>query len=153
MKIIELIFFLEKSVNDHDLIAFLETNHFDLKKLPRQERSKNQSSKVLCPIFLLHGIELRFGFEKEVLELYEIVLFQPKSDGLQKAHEIEYPFGLYPNQKVADYEAILGDFTGFDEPQLREYQCKKYKITIVFEPKDLDKKIKKIEISIIQNEN
>ena len=153
MKIIELISFLGKSVNNPDLIAFLEMNHFDLKKLPKQERSKNQSSKNLCPVFLLHGIELRFGFEQEALEIYEIVLFQPKSDGLQKVYDVEYPFGLYLNQKVADYEAILGNFIGFDEPQLREYHYKKYKITIVFDPSDLDKKIKSIEISILQNEN
>ena len=153
MKAKELIQFLGKSVEDTLFLEFLESNNFDISKMPTNERGRNQKSKHTTSISGLHGIELRFCFENSVLKFYEIIFFKPKSDGLQKVHEIEYPYSLYLNQKVADYEAILGDFAGFDEPQLREYHYKKYRITIVFEPKDLDKKIKKIEISIIQNEN
>ncbi len=151
MKAKELISFLGKSVNDLSFLEFLEINNFDIKKLPKQERSKNQKAKVLCPTFLLHGLELRFGFEKEQLNLQEIVFFKPQSNGLQEVHEIEYPFGLHLNQKKSEYEAILGDFVGYDEPQSRDYYYKNYNITILFEPSDLDKKIKSIEISIHEN--
>lgn len=150
MKATELISFLGKSIDDKSFLEFLETNNFSTKKFPKQSRSKAQGAKLLSPISKLHGIEMRFGFEKNELQLYEIVFSKPQSDGLQSVNEIEYPFGLHLNQKNADYETILGDFVGFDEPQLREYQYKNYAITIVFEPNDVDKKIKNIEISINQ---
>ena len=94
---------------------------------------------------------IAFGFEETELNLQEIIFSKPQSDGLLQVYEIEYPFGLHMNQKIADYEKILGNFVGFDEPQLREYQYKYYQITIIFEPKDIDKKIKSIEVSIKEN--
>ena len=153
MKAKELIQFLGKSVEDTLFLEFLESNNFDISKMPRNERGRNQKSKHTTSLSGLHGIEMRFCFENAILKFYEIIFFKPKSDGLQKVYEVEFPFGLHLHQKNIDYEAILGDFVGFNEPQLREYQYKKYKITIVFESSDLDKKIKSIEISIIQNEN
>ena len=151
MKAIQLIKFLGESVNNPSFLEFLETNNLDTKKFPKSERGKNQRSKLMYPISKLHGIELRFGFEKEVLELYEIIFSKPQSDGLQPIFEIEYPFGLHLNQKNADYEIILGNFVGFDEPQSRDYFYKNYAITIFFEPSDVNKKIKSIEISFAQN--
>ena len=148
MKAKELTSFFGKSVNDTLFLEFLETNNFDIKKLPNQDRKKQ---KAEISTFLLHGIQLCFAFKDSQLLLYRIEFFKPKSDWLQKAFEIEYPFGLHLNQKKSEYEAILGDFVGFDEPQSRDYLYKNYAITIIFEPSDLDKKIKNIEISINEN--
>ena len=151
MKAKELISFLGKSVNDTLFLEFLETNNFDISKMPRSERNRSPKSKHTTSISKLHGIELRFCFENSILELYEIIFSKPQSDGFLPIYEIEYPFGLHLNQKNRDYEAILGDFVGYDEPQLREYHYKIYQITIVFESSDLDRKIKNIEISIHEN--
>ncbi len=150
MKAIELIQFLGKNIHNESFLIFLETNHFNIKKLPKLERGISQSAKLLCPTFKFHGIELCFGFENEQLNLQKIVLFKPQSDGLLPVFEIDYPFGLYLNQKRSEYEAILGNFAGFDEPQFREYHYKKYVITIVSDPSDIDKKSKRIEIKVKQ---
>ena len=144
----ELIQFIEKSVNDSTFLEFLEINNFDTKKLPNQERKKQ---KAEVATFLLQGIELCFTFENNQLQLYRIIFFKPKSDGLQNTPQIDYPFGLYLNQKKSDYETILGNFVGFDEPQSRDYHFKNYAVTINFEPSDEDKKIKIIEISMKKN--
>lgn len=151
MKAIQLIKFLGESINNPSFLEFLESNNFDMSKMPRNERSRNQKSKHTTSISKLHGIELRFCFENAVLELYEIIFFKPQSDGFEAIHEIEYPFGLHLNQKNVDYETILGDFVGFDEPQSRDYFYKNHAITIFFEPSDINKKIKSIEISFSQN--
>ena len=145
MKAIELISFLGKSVDDVMFREFLETHHFNTKKFPKPERVQKKSSNVISK---LHGTELRFGFEKEVLELYEIIFSKPQSDGLQPVYKIDYPFGLFLNQKMADYEKILGKPVGYIEPQLQEYRYKNYAITIVFEPAEVDKKIMSIEIRL-----
>ena len=150
MKAKDLIQFLGKSVDDLSFLEFLETNNFDIKKLPRQDRKKRKSE---TSIFLLHGIQLCFAFTNNQLLLYRIEFFKPKSDGLQPAHEIKYPFGLHLNQKKSEYEAILGDFVGFDEPQSRNYDYKNYDFDIFFEFGDNDKKMKRIEITIKEVEN
>ncbi len=151
MKTIELIHFLGKSIDDALFLEFLQTNNFDISKMPKNERNRSQKSKHTISISKLHGIELRFCFENSVLKLYEIIFSKPQSDGFLPIYQIEYPFGLYLNQKLADYEKIVGNSVGFIEQQLHDYHYKNYAITVVFEPNDLDKKIKNIEISIIQN--
>ena len=145
MKAKELLSFLGKSVNDLSFLEFLQENNFDIKRLPRQERKKQ---KAETSIFLLHGIQLCFSFENDQLLLYRIEFFKPKSDGLHPAYEIDYPFGLYLNQKKSEYEAILSGFVGFDEPQFRNYHYKTFDIDIFFAFDDDEKKIKRIEISI-----
>lgn len=153
MKAKELISFLGKSIDDTLFLEFLETNNFDISKMPRNERNRSPKSKHTDSISKLHGIELCFCFENSVLELYEIIFFKPKSDGFQAIYEIEYPFGLHLHQKIADYEKIFDNSAGFIEPQSRNYYYKNYAITIFFESTDLDKKIISFEISIKQNEN
>ncbi len=148
MKATELIAFLGKSIEDKLFLEFLEINNFNTKKFPNKKRGKGQGSKWLCPESKLHGIELRFGFEGSELNLQEIIFSKPQSNGLLPVCQIEYPFGLHLNQKIKDYSPILGVTIGFIEPQLQNYKYKNYEITLVFDPNDLDKKVKSIEIRI-----
>ncbi len=148
MKAIDIISFLGQSVSETSFFTFLESHNFDTKKFSKLGQRQNKKLKRIEAISKLHGIELRFTIENEILELNVIVFSKPQSDGLQAVYEIEYPFGLHLNQKKEDYEIILGDFVGFDEPQSREFHYKNYAITRFFEPKDTDKKIKSFGIFV-----
>jgi hypothetical protein len=148
MKSSDLISFLGKSIHNESFLLFLETNHFSTNKFPGKERRNSLSSKSASIISKLHGIELNLGFDGSEILLMGIVFFKPQSDGLQPVYTIEYPFGLYLNQKINEYSSILGETVGYIEPHYHNYIFRNYALSIYFEPGDLYKKIKNIEITL-----
>lgn len=148
MKAIELIQYLGHDIEDQAFLEFLAQHHFSTKKFPKKGRGPIQGAKWMFPNSNLHGVAFCFGFENAGLNLEGIAFYKPESNGIDSVYKIDYPFGLHLNQKIDSYERILGDPIGWIEPQFHDYYYKKYGVTIYFDPKDLDKKIKEIEISI-----
>ena len=57
MKAKVLLSFLGKSVNDTLFLEFLETNNFDISKMPKNERNRSPKSKHTTSIFYYENLK------------------------------------------------------------------------------------------------